>query len=182
MKPHSVSAFSAFEAVTSESRGTGLSAFGGAPAWMCHTGFDLAQVSKSDADQAPIKPNVRFCVIGDPRQIAAFRRCRIHRVFEVADTASDGAIVIVRRRHTKRDVGFPICDTEIARIGGKFDLQPPVRSEQSRQCRDQNMVSAPAAPRLHALCQPQRCRHSTRSRRAFAQGRCRHPPGRAAHL
>ena len=43
MKPHSVSAFSAFEAVTSESsivNGTGLSTLGGAPEWMCQTGFD----------------------------------------------------------------------------------------------------------------------------------------------
>ena len=43
MKPHSVSAFSAFEAVTSErsmAKVIGLSALGGAPAWMCQTGFD----------------------------------------------------------------------------------------------------------------------------------------------
>ena len=43
MKPHSVSAFSAFDDETSVSRSwnvTGMSAFGGLPEWMCHTGLD----------------------------------------------------------------------------------------------------------------------------------------------
>ena len=42
MKPHSVSAFSAFDAVTSDNsmaKVTGLSACGGAPPWMCQTGL-----------------------------------------------------------------------------------------------------------------------------------------------
>ena len=43
MKPHSVSAFSAFEEATSVSsiwNEIGMSALGGAPEWMCQTGFD----------------------------------------------------------------------------------------------------------------------------------------------
>ena len=42
MKPHSVSAFSAFDAVTrlsSIANEIGISGFGGAPEWMCQTGL-----------------------------------------------------------------------------------------------------------------------------------------------
>ena len=42
MKPHSVSAFSAFDddtSVSSSGNVTGMSAFGGLPEWMCQTGL-----------------------------------------------------------------------------------------------------------------------------------------------
>ena len=43
MKPHSVSAFSAFDddtSVSSMENVTGISILGGWPEWMCQTGFD----------------------------------------------------------------------------------------------------------------------------------------------
>ena len=43
MKPHSVSAFSAFDddtSVSSIENVIGMSGLGGAPEWMCQTGFD----------------------------------------------------------------------------------------------------------------------------------------------